>query len=104
MRAVFSVILVCLLVSGCGEDVIGKGRAAAALRLKDPGSAQFREDYVTSIGSVCGEINGKNGFGGYTGFERYMSSKGKDGAFTAMVASDDPSGFIDILCTKPAKK
>lgn len=100
------VILVSALVAlaGCGDGAIDKGRAAAASRLKDPSSAQFRGDYITSIGSVCGEINGKNGFGAYSGFERYMSSKGKNGDFTAMVASEDASGFIDILCTKPTKK
>jgi hypothetical protein len=100
------VILVSALVAlaGCGDDTIDKGRAAAASRLKDPGSAQFRGDYITSIGSVCGEINGKNGFGAYSGFERYMSSRGNSGDFTAIVASEDASGLIDILCTKPAKK
>ena len=103
MRGVMLVSVLALL-AGCGDDTIDKGRAAAASRLKDPGSAQFRGDYITSIGSVCGEINGKNGFGAYSGFERYMSSRGNNGDFTAIVASEDASGFIDILCTKPAKK
>ena len=74
MRGVILVSAMALL-AGCGDDAIDKGRAAAASRLKDPGSAQFRGDYITSIGSVCGEINGKNGFGAYSGFERYMSSR-----------------------------
>lgn len=99
------VILVSALVAlaGCGDDTIDKGRAAAASRLKDPGSAQFRGDYINLIGSVCGEINGKNGFGAYTGFQRYMSSKGDKGGFTAIFDSDGASSLIDISCDKLEK-
>lgn len=100
----FILVSVLALLAGCGDDTIEKGRAAAAFQLKDPGSAQFRGDYITSIGSVCGEINGKNGFGAYTGFKRYMSSKEKSGEFIAIVDSDEISGVLDILCTKPIKK
>jgi hypothetical protein len=45
-------------------------------RLKDSGSAQFRNAFVSNaIGSpiVCGEVNGKNSFGGYIGFQRFIS-------------------------------
>lgn len=44
-------------------------------RLKDPESAQFRNERVSrSSGNpvVCGEVNAKNGFGGFTGFEPYI--------------------------------
>lgn len=50
---------------------------AVKLKLKDPASAQFRN--VKSKGySVCGEVNAKNGFGGYTGYTRftYLPSRG----------------------------
>lgn len=43
----------------------------------DPASAQFRDEhtYVAEHGTVtCGEINGKNSFGGYVGFKRFMAS------------------------------
>ncbi len=43
--------------------------------LKDPLSAQFRRSvlYNGARGTtvVCGEVNGKNGFGGYMGFQPY---------------------------------
>lgn len=103
MRGVILVSAMALL-AGCGDDTIDKGRAAAAFQLKDPSSAQFRGDYITSIGSVCGEINGKNGFGAYVGFKRYMSSREKSGEFIAVIDSPEASGFMDILCTKPIKK
>lgn len=50
------------------------------VRLKDPESAQFRNVFVSNTSYIsddtpviCGEINAKNSFGGYTGFERFVS-------------------------------
>lgn len=37
--------------------------------LKDPGSAEFRNQ-----SRLCGEVNAKNSFGGYTGFRRFMAA------------------------------
>ena len=37
--------------------------------LKDPNSAEVRNQ-----NGNCGEVNSKNGFGGYTGFKRYIAS------------------------------
>lgn len=37
--------------------------------LKDPDSAKFR-----NLKGLCGEVNSKNGFGGYTGYKRYIGS------------------------------
>lgn len=45
--------------------------------LKDPTSAQFRNDRkLTKEGRLayCGEVNAKNSLGAYTGFERYVVS------------------------------
>lgn len=47
-------------------------------RLRDPDSADFRNEQLgykdgTPI-VVCGEVNAKNGFGGMTGYQRYMSN------------------------------
>ena len=48
--------------------------------LKDPDSAQFRDMTVVAptkinknqTGIVCGEVNSKNSFGGYTGFHPFI--------------------------------
>jgi len=46
--------------------------------LRDPGSAKYQDvsaHRVASGGFVfCGRVNAKNGFGGYTGFERFIAS------------------------------
>jgi hypothetical protein len=40
--------------------------------LKDPESARFRSEFVGRDGAVCGFVNSKNSYGGYSGFERYI--------------------------------
>ena len=44
-------------------------------RLKDPDSAKFRNTFIVRVQGqalLCGEVNSKNSFGGYTGFTRFM--------------------------------
>lgn len=45
--------------------------------LKDPDSAKFRGVKV-KWGTVCGEVNAKNSFGGYVGYRRFYSIDSKD--------------------------
>jgi hypothetical protein len=48
-------------------------RVGASLR--EPSSAEFRnvKVYRSVLPVVCGEVNGKNGFGGYAGYQRFVS-------------------------------
>lgn len=65
-----------VLVAGC--DSLGDGRrlrdarAAVARNLRDPASAQFRDVKPGTPGYVCGEANGKNAYGAYSGFARFI--------------------------------
>ncbi|MGG7604651.1 hypothetical protein [Massilia sp. BKSP1R2A-1] len=45
--------------------------------LKDPESVRFRNVRV-KWEAVCGEMNAKNGFGGYVGFRRFYAIDGTD--------------------------
>ena len=45
-------------------------------RLKDAESARWGEIFSGKKGPVCGSVNAKNGFGGYTGFQRFVVSGG----------------------------
>jgi hypothetical protein len=50
---------------------------AIRAKLKDPDSAEFRNVNFYAGGGVpmaCGEVNAKNGFGGYTGFEPFVAA------------------------------
>ena len=54
-------------------------------QLKDPSSAQFKNQR-----GACGEVNSKNGFGGYTGFKRYI------GASQSLVVVEGEHGLTDV--------
>lgn len=57
------------------QAAIDKAKRALAYNLKDPESAKFRnvraglrgKDYM-----VCGEVNGKNSYGAYSGYRPFM--------------------------------
>ncbi len=76
------------MLTGCGASVpvltqpaslpdaqVQFAQAAITHQLRDPDSAQFRNltTYVMENGDqiVCGEINARNGFGGYSGYVTY---------------------------------
>jgi predicted phage tail protein len=82
-----------LLLAACkpgDEKAISLAKSEVSANLLDPSSAQFRNMKVARmtdsddggvIAVVCGEINGKNGFGAYAGFHPFyvelnMKAKG----------------------------
>lgn len=55
--------------------------AKATMRqlLRDPGSAKYQDVRAYPLGNgyvFCGQVNSKNGFGGYTGFQRFVAGPG----------------------------
>jgi hypothetical protein len=72
---------------------IVRSHDAIKARLRDPGSADFRNSRFYSGGTapvVCGEVNSKNGFGGYSGFQRFIAAG--DVPDFAFLASDFAAG------------
>ncbi len=63
-----------------GEAQVRKAGALLADTLRDADSAKFRDVFLQkTVGrdgkehvSLCGEVNAKNGFGGMTGFHKFM--------------------------------
>lgn len=54
-------------------------KAAVEAQLRDPGSVQYRNLQVAQHADgpmLCGELNAKNGYGGYTGYRQFISSTG----------------------------
>lgn len=86
------------LANGTEEQAITRAQAVVAATLKDPGSAQFRNmrlvDYLDGR-VVCGEVNGKNSYGGYVGFTPFVASTyaadlyDKDGRYPAIQAASN---------------
>lgn len=57
---------------------IGNAEYAISQQMRDPESAQFRDVSVHAVAGgekvVCGEVNSKNGYGGYAGFQRFVAT------------------------------
>jgi hypothetical protein len=50
------------------------GKQVVLSKLRDPDSAVFRNVHPTPNGvTLCGEVNAKNGYGGYTGFKKFYT-------------------------------
>lgn len=90
----FPIVIVALAVAGC-DTRISDAEAAVSAQLRDPDSAQFRDVRLVDQGrdgsAVCGQVNGRNGFGGYSGYEPFYVWQG-----TARIAPSDPEGAMDF--------
>lgn len=66
-----------------GNAAIEKVKAAIADSARDPQSVQYRKVRIASSdGSlICGEVNAKNGMGGYIGFRRFVNFNTDGSAF-----------------------
>lgn len=73
-----------VLLAGCELSkgvAVDKGKDMVASTLKDPGSAKFGRVFMneeskigdTTYGALCGTVNSKNSFGGYTGEHRFSA-------------------------------
>ena len=62
-----------------------RGIEAARAKLKDPESAEFKDVYFhrgkDGIPATCGTVNSKNGFGGFTGYQHFISAGSPDLTF-----------------------
>jgi hypothetical protein len=63
---------------GCDKipgTTIYKAHKLIASMMFDPDAVRFKNEVSnSSVGSVCGEVNGKNRMGAYVGFTRYIYS------------------------------
>lgn len=101
MRYIFSIIFAWLAASCAGtpqssvrveltQQQKADAEKAVIVKLKDPESARFGPLMATGTGNeleICGWVNAKNSFGGYTGFELYYI-KSEAGHLRAFVEKD----------------
>lgn len=68
-------------------------RQAVTDKLRDPSSAQFRNvrriEHSNGSTMFCGEVNGRNAYGGMSGFQRFEVGVGTTGNATAMIDSGE---------------
>jgi hypothetical protein len=81
--------------------LISRAQRGVRGMLRDPDSARFRNvrlsQKIADIPDpvVCGEVNAKNGFGGYTGYGRFFSVGTK--GFSVLEFGETPrEGFIKL--------
>jgi hypothetical protein len=53
---------------------LSMAKDAVKQELTDPDSAVFRNERITTLGAVCGEVNSRNRMGGYGGFRHFQVS------------------------------
>ncbi len=71
-------------------------------QLKDPDSAKFKNVKVSSAsGYVCGEVNAKNSYGGYTGFTKFAGVYiGNTFIFLDMANDEVTTSTILTMCSE----
>lgn len=82
---------------------------AVAYNLIDPSSAIFRNirggiiTYDTGIKRIiaCGEVNGRNRFGGYTGFQTFHGDFRSDGSFDVVNIDGYNNNSSFFACYQP---
>lgn len=88
------IILSALLTAGCESGEVKKAKETVAHKLKDPASAQFRMitegKALNGLNAVCGEVNGKNAFGAYSGYRRFITN---NSGSTVYIESQWPEEF-----------
>lgn len=89
-----------LLLASCGPTTpapiaeptenpkIAAAQLAVLARLRDPGSAKFGPFTVTERGIVCGSVNARNGFNGYSGTSAFWFDPQSKEAYIATESQD----------------
>ncbi|MYM92822.1 hypothetical protein [Duganella vulcania] len=64
------------MAAGNYNNFVAQAKQALTRNFKDPSSAQYRNMFVsgTDLPVLCGEVNGKNSYGAYIGFQRFYST------------------------------
>ncbi|MGV7211415.1 hypothetical protein ACLB1G_26555 [Oxalobacteraceae bacterium A2-2] len=100
MRALGAGLLL-LGLAACGKSEAQRQQEQQALqtslgekyvkeKILDPSAARFRNQFIGKTGAPCGEVNAKDAFGAYIGFQRYISVA-RD--LTLMAHEVDPAEF-----------
>lgn len=92
MKTVVTLAACLLAITGCQDSeekrlitLADAAKKSIAARYKDPDAVQFKGlvlDWQQQ--HICGELNAKNGFGGYTGYERFRADLKGTGASTVV--------------------
>ena len=73
------ITLATVFVYGWRYYLVHQHREAVLIQLKDPDSAKFKNEriefgWTLKDSILCGEVNSKNGVGGYVGYKEFSAS------------------------------
>ena len=105
MNKILFILTFATLLGSCSAESreINKAQQAVKELLVDPNSATFRYTRKALMG-VCGEVNAKNSFGGYTGFKKFhYSPASKEGNLevSVIIETEHNLSTINIVCENP---
>ncbi|MCW5759247.1 MAG: hypothetical protein KIS90_05725 [Phenylobacterium sp.] len=84
-----------LVAGGVALWPLHQAKRVVAAQLRDPDAAKFRS--VRRVGDhVCGEFNGKNAFGAYAGFKRFIVDE-REGVVSEPELSPVARGFREAV-------
>lgn len=82
-----------------------RGKDAVRELLKDPDSAEFRNVHFSrgqdDIPMTCGEVNARNSFGGYAGYQHFISGGRPELTFINDGSIQDFRALWDRYCVAP---
>lgn len=105
MNKTLALLTCALLITACKpseKDFISLGEGVVREGLKDPDSAKFNSFYHSSgdsDGYVCGHVNAKNSYGGYTGNKPFfvyidtINGELKSHGPVTIISDDDGKGL-----------
>ena len=99
MKLIIALIISATALTAHAKDDLSKqqnwiwaGKEAVRAKLKDGSSAKFQNTYFNrgkdGVPMSCGQVNSKNSFGAYSGFQRYISAGRPDLTFLEEQVSD----------------
>jgi hypothetical protein len=110
--SVIALLAACDRPPGAPQQTIRLAEAEIAHEMLDPGAAQFRNVRIVTTPStavtvlhtvqphviVCGEVNGKNSFGGYVGFVPFIVGIDQPAKAVLQPAPSPTSDEIEAEC------
>jgi hypothetical protein len=96
MRYLFIAALVPVLAFAQSDSAdapeIALAKTGMMDKLKDPDSAKFKNLSISKKYPwiICGEVNAKNSYGGYVGYERFIAFLDRDSKSTVANVTTDP--------------
>ena len=83
------------------QDTLQIIEAEVAQNLRDPSSVMIRNVFRVTDGTgqwVCGEVNGRNAYGGYAGFTGFTGMMVLAGGFVLIGIAEQDNPFITLRC------